>query len=79
MAGVTSRTSRMNALRSVFSLSDGMNVQFNANVPGAAFLINGQPVPGATFSGTLFAPVTIEASAPAGYNFVGWSKTGNAT
>ncbi len=79
MAGVTSRTSRMNALRSVFSLSDGMNVQFNANVPGAAFLINGQPVPGATFIGTLFAPVTIEASAPAGYNFVGWSKTGNAT
>ena len=78
MIGLTSRTSRMNSLKSAYGLGSGMAVKFNANVPGAAFLINGQPVPTATFDGTLFAPVTLEASAPAGYNFVGWSKSGNA-
>ena len=79
MCGMTSRNSRMNALKSAYGLGAGMNVQFNANVPGAAFLLNGQPVPDAAFDGTLFAPVTLEVSAPAGYNFVGWSKSGNAT
>ena len=79
MAGITSRTARMNALRNSYSLGSGMNVKFHANAPGAAFLINGQPVPTASFDGILFAPVTLEASAPAGYNFIGWSKTGNST
>ena len=79
MCGMTSRNSRMNALKSAYGLGAGMNVQFNANVPGAAFLLNGQPVPDAAFDGTLFAPVTLEVSAPAGYNFVGWSKSGKAT
>jgi len=79
MAGITSRNSRINALKGAYSLSGGMTVKFNANVPGAAFLVNGQPVPGSAFSGTLFAPVTLEASAPAGYNFVGWRKSGNST
>ena len=79
MAGMTSRRSRMTSLKSAYGLGDGMAVKFNANVPGAAFLLNGQPVPCATFDGTLFAPVTLETSAPAGYNFVGWSKTGNST
>ena len=79
MIGRTSRNARMNALRTAYGLGNGMNVKFNANVPGAAFLINGQPVPTATFDGVLFAPVTLEASAPAGYNFVGWSKSGSST
>lgn len=79
MAAPGPRRNRITALRTAYGLGDGMAVKFNANVPGAAFLINGQPVPEAKFDGTLFAPVTLEASAPAGYNFVGWSKTGNAT
>lgn len=79
MNGMTSRKARINSLKSAYGLGDGMAVTFGANIPGAAFLINGQPVPKAKFEGTLFAPVTIEASAPAGYNFVGWSKTGNST
>ena len=79
MAGLTSRNARMNSLKSAYGLGNGMAVKFNANVSGAAFLINGQPVPGADFDGTLFAPVTLEVSAPAGYNFTGWSKSGNAT
>ena len=79
MSDQSSRNARMNSLKNAYGLGSGMAVKFNANVPGASFLINGQPVPGATFDGTLFAPVTLEASAPAGYNFVGWSKTGNST
>ena len=79
MSGVTSRNSRMNALKSAYGLGSGMSVKFDANVPGAAFLLNGQPIPDASFDGMLFAPVTLEVSAPAGYNFVGWSKSGNAT
>ena len=80
MSGRTSRNSRMNALKSAYGLTgQGMNAKFSANVPGAAFLINGQPVPGGVFDGMLFAPVALEVSAPAGYNFVGWSKTGGAT
>ena len=79
MTGQSSRNARMNSLLSAYGLGNGMNVTFSANVPGASFLINGQPVPGAAFNGKLFAPVTLEASAPAGYNFVGWSKTGNST
>ena len=79
MSGPTARRARMNSLKSAYSLGTGMAVKFKANVPGAAFLINGQPVPGAKFDGMLFAPVTLEASAPAGYNFVGWSKVGNST
>ncbi len=79
MIGVTPHRARMNALRSAYGLGDGMAVKFDANVPGASFLINGQPVPTGTFDGTLFAPVAIEASAPAGYNFVGWNKSGAST
>ena len=79
MAGATSRNARMNALKNAYGLGNGMSVKFSANVPGAAFLVNGQPVPTASFDGMLFAPVTLTASAPAGYNFVGWSKSGNST
>lgn len=79
MTRVNSRAARMNSLRSAYGLSSGMDVKFNANVPGAAFLVNGHPVPGAAFNGKLYAPVTLEASAPAGYNFVGWSKSGGAS
>ena len=79
MGGRTSRTVRINALKTAYGLDGGMEVKFSANAPKAAFLINGHPVPGGAFNGTLFAPVTLEVSAPAGYNFVGWSKVGNAT
>lgn len=77
MSGTTSRTQRMNSLRSAYGLGAGMNVSFSANASGAAFLLNGQPVPTATFNGMLFAPVTLDVSAPAGYNFIGWSQEGN--
>ncbi len=79
MTGNSYRKERINALRNCYGLGDGMNVKFDANIPQATFLINGQPVPTNDFDGTLFAPVTIETSAPAGYNFVGWEKVSFGT
>ena len=66
------RKERMDDLRKNFGLGEGMKVSLRGNIPQAAFRVNGQPVPNGQFAGTLFPPVTIEASAPAGYNFTGW-------
>lgn len=68
------RNTRIQTLRDVFGLGAGMDVTLSSNVSQTNFLINKQPVPLNKFSGKLFSPVTIEASAPAGYNFVGWEK-----
>ncbi|MGN0233180.1 MAG: lamin tail domain-containing protein [Bacteroidaceae bacterium] len=69
------KKAKMEDLRKNFGLPAGMNVTFKGNIPQASFRLNGQPVPLNTFAGTLFAPVSIEASAPAGYNFKGWIQT----
>jgi hypothetical protein len=74
MTGESFRQARMDALRSCYGLGNGMNVAFSANIPEATFRINSLQVPTNKFDGTLFGPVTIETSAPAGYNFVGWEK-----
>lgn len=72
MTSETVRKARMNDLRKNFNLPEGMRVSFHSNIPQAQFRLNGQPVPLSRFDGTLFPPARIEASAPAGYNFVGW-------
>ena len=51
------------------------SVQFGADVEGASIYINGVKVPYAEFNGKLFAPVRLEAKAPAGYTFSGWRKS----
>lgn len=51
-------------------------VSLSSTCDGAGILINGLPVPTASFSGTLFSPITLTASAPFGYQFVGWSNKG---
>ena len=51
------------------------SVQFGADVEGASIYINGIKVPYADFNGKLFAPVRLEAKAPAGYTFSGWRKS----
>ena len=49
-------------------------VKLGTDTQGATILINGIKVPYADFNGKLFAPVLIEAKAPAGYRFTGWQK-----
>ncbi len=68
------RDARIGALRNAFSLSQGSKVAINANIDEARIQIDGLPVPTSKFDGTLFAPFTLTASAPAGYNFEGWGK-----
>ena len=51
-------------------------VKLNANVEGAKLFVNGIQVPYTEFNGKLFAPVTLEAKAPAGYKFEGWKSGG---
>lgn len=74
MTGSQSRQARMNALRTSFQLGTGMKVKFQANIPQASFMLDNLPVPGNTFDGTLFAPVSLTATAPAGYEFKGWTS-----
>jgi len=50
-----------------------------ANTGDARLTVNGLPVPTGRFSGKLFAPVTVEAHAPEGYTFKGWSSTSATT
>ena len=57
---------------------DRQAASFSANIPEARITYNGMPVPTNKFSGFIFAPVTLRASAPAGYKFVGW-QTGEGT
>ena len=51
-------------------------VMLSANVSDAHITINGIDVPYADFKGYLFQPVRLEAKAPAGYRFAGWSMGG---
>lgn len=76
MTSDTRRRERMKDLRKNFGLAGGMSVSFSGSMPQVSFRVNGQPVPLGKFHGTLFAPVRIEASAPAGYNFTGWRLGG---
>ena len=50
-----------------------------ADVEGANLYVNGLQVPYAYFNGQLFAPVRLEAKAPAGYTFSGWRAKATAT
>ena len=49
-------------------------VTLSANTEGAHIFLNGIDLPYADFKGYLFQPVKLEAKAPAGYRFVGWSN-----
>lgn len=50
-------------------------VTLSANISEARLLVNNLPVPTNKFSGSLFAPITLKAEAPAGYRFAGWAST----
>ena len=67
------RNSRINNMRNYFGLEPGCAVTLSRNIDGGALQINGQDVPRGYFVGTLFAPITLTAKAPAGYRFKGWA------
>lgn len=75
----TGREARLLTLRNFFDLISSYDVQLSANIPDARVLIGGQEVPTHQFSGTLFAPITLTAKAPAGYAFKGWLLKSDAT
>ncbi len=55
------------------------NVTLGSDTEGAQLLINGMQVPTGAFKGSLFAPATLKAVAPAGYAFQGWTTTSGET
>ncbi len=55
------------------------SVTLKSNTSGSKLLINGLEVPYSEFKGRLFAPISIEAQAPAGYAFAGWRKGSEST
>ena len=59
-----------------FEAADIYNVRLSSNVPDAAMMLNGQPIPTGRFSGHMYAPITLQAQAPAGYRFKGWRTIG---
>ena len=71
-------TAMSNALRSYYAFGltnvKPQKVSLGSNVVSASLYVNGLPVPTGKFDGHLFKPVTIKATAPAGYVFDGWLK-----
>ena len=53
---------------------DRQDVVLSTDTEGAKLYVNGLEVPYANFNGHLFAPVKLEAKAPAGYVFKGWKS-----
>lgn len=54
--------------------TSSITAQLSTDTEGAHLMVNGLPVPTDRFQGTLFAPVTVQAVAPAGYTFRGWTS-----
>ena len=80
-------TSYNNTLTTHLKNTSAMNLKevtkqaatFSANVAGAKIKMNGIDVPYTNFDGYIFAPITLKAEAPAGYQFKGWTSTGSTT
>ena len=54
-------------------------ISIASNIEGAALRLNDMPIPTSRFSGSLFTPITLKAEPKAGYRFIGWKETNNAT
>lgn len=62
--------------RTEFSLrsSQQFTADLSSDIEEGQILINNQPLPTGKLKGALFVPVTIKATAPAGYKFKGWKS-----
>ena len=55
-------------------------VELKSNIAAGRIAVNGMDVPTGRFDGYLYAPARLTASAPAGYEFLGWeTSAGTAT
>ncbi len=72
---------RMTNLSNKFALGTGYHVDISSNIEEARLMVNGQEIPTGKFSGYLYKyktyPITLTATAPAGYTFNGWTLTDN--
>ncbi|MBO4664886.1 MAG: CotH kinase family protein [Bacteroidaceae bacterium] len=78
------QTTMINLLRgrSEFNLksTQQFTADLSSDIKEAEILINDQPLPTGKLYGSLFTPVTLKATAPAGYKFKGWRiKDSNKT
>ena len=78
--GLSSRQSRMlTQLKNCSYMNLGskiaQEVTLSSNIEGASILVNGMEVPTGKFSGKLYSPITLKATAPAGYRFAGWKTS----
>lgn len=79
IASESGRQARLQTLQNFYNLSDAYIVKLSSNILEARLMIGGVEVPTGKFDGALFAPVTLTAKAPMGYEFKGWTLKRNAT
>ena len=77
--GLSSRQSKMiTQLKNCSYMNLGskiaQEVTLASNIEDASILVNDMEVPTGKFSGKLFTPITLKATAPAGYRFIGWKS-----
>ena len=71
-AAMTSRMQEFQPMK--LSAVNKQQVQLSTDTQGGYLYVNGLEVPYADFKGYLFAPIQLEAKAPAGHVFAGWKK-----
>jgi len=77
----SNRSNRINNMRSYFGINSDQayTLTLSSNIDNATLALNGQEIPTAHFTGTLFSPATLTTKAPAGYTFKGWATDGTQT
>ena len=74
--GDTRPAHAIRTLANYFTLTDSVQVSLASSHPAGRLFVNEQTVPLNTFSGILFAPITLSTQAPAGYSFERWENAG---
>ena len=68
------QVSMVNHVKNYLGLTKGRKVVLSSNIEEARLLVNHLEVPTGKFSGNLYGNIQVQALAPAGYKFVGWSN-----
>lgn len=71
----TRQSTMANGLKSQLALSTGRRLTVQSNISGANLLLNGQEIPTGQLSGMVYGDIELQAMAPSGYRFCGWSNT----